>query len=109
MDSSSIVGMTYYRGSHYVTAFFEETYTDSGSLISNSTNENGIQEDLLDKLASGMTIYEAFNEIDTELYDYHSYGQSGNVDLSAFVEPFRYRNFMGDNSLVYNISEYSLD
>ena len=109
MDSSSIVGMTYYRGSHYVTAFFENTFTNMGDLISTSTNENGIQEDLLDKLASGMTIYEAFNEIDTELYDYHSHGQPGNVDLSAYVEPFRYRNFMGDNSLVYNISEYSLD
>lgn len=95
-NASSLVGMTYFRGSHYVVGFMNLTYSESPHVLSKL---------LYSKLAEGLTIYEAFDYIDNHLEEYLE-EKNVDEDLIPFYDWLHYRTWLGDNSMVYNLPDF---
>lgn len=96
MDNS-LIGMTYFKGSHYVIAFTNEVQTISMGFFSNT---------FYDSLTDGCTVYEALNNMNQQIEDYINIDNDVGID-EWFYETMLYRYCLGDNSLVYNLPEYA--
>lgn len=94
--ASSLIGMTYFRGSHYTVGFMNETYTDFLDLFN---------EMLYPKLAEGMTIYEAFDYVENNLEEYILQNNK-DEQLIYYYNAISFRTWLGDNSIVYNLPDY---
>ena len=97
-DANSLVGMTYFRGSHYVISFTNETTRDS---------ESYFDEYFYTALIDGLTVYQALHNLNNHISDYKKANNLTGIP-DQYNEGALYHYCLGDNSLVYHLPEYTI-
>lgn len=95
-SSSSLIGMTYFKGSHFVIGFNNITRTDMS---------NYVDAVLYTKLLDGENIYNALDYLDENI-DEFIVSTGKDESCYNFIKCINYRTWMGDNSLVYILPNY---